>query len=509
MHLPSFWTTQDLSMNDERNLRIAQMLGDLFWSIDDIGHTPGKDHYHPTPYNRLAWTDQEAWLRTWFAAQMNRRGFKVSVDEAGNQWAWIGGVPTPQNRGISLGSHMDSVPDGGAFDGPLGVLSAIVAFDLLSEEGWKPECPLGIANFHDEEGGRFAIACFGSRMKMGLLTWEQAISMRDRQGLNYAQALQKFKSKLGSVKRMASHSRALGTFSDQEITDAINKSAAPEPHLDDYDADRLIAFKQSIFSHTELHIEQGCDQRNLNAPIAVAEGIWPHGRWCIVMHGEANHAGTTPMMERRNPMIAFAKLVLDVQDISKRRKVRATIGKVIVQPNGVNVIPSRITAWIDCRGQLERDVKGLMQEVRDLAKSGEFDAYPIAVHGEPDAGDLPYDCDITQESWTRSTTFPDAIRQSLVNSVAASVYGSGNRKNVRHVIPPTISSAAGHDAAILAEAGVQAGMIFVRNFSGASHTPIEFATPEDCAYGVRAYMGIIKDFSKRCIRGDNGMGAAR
>lgn len=501
MQFPSFWSSRDLANVPASQQHAAFHLAELFSSIDGIGHPTNRsatstsrtqtDGTDATPYNRLAWSTEEAWLRVWFAAQMLRRGFNVSTDDFGNQWAWIGGHPSPETPGISIGSHLDSVPNGGAFDGPLGVLSAIAAYDQLHESGWTPSCPLGIVNFHDEEGGRFAIACFGSRMSTGLLSWEQALSMKDKQGITYAEALAAFPDFLREVRRQAPSSQALGVYDSATIDKAIRASAAPTVFTGTVTEETLRLSRQSIAAHVELHIEQGCAQRDLAAPIAVADMIWPHGRWRVDLRGVANHAGTTPMKERHNPMIAFAKLVLETQQAALKYQARATVGKAIIQPNGVNVIPSHIIAWLDCRAQRVQNVNAVVGDLQQAAAKGMFNAYPKPVHSRTANGNVVPDCLISQESWTEKTLFSPQLRGELVRSVEQTL---GSK-------PPVIGTAAGHDAGILAETSVAAGMIFVRNMTGASHTPDEYATPYDCALGVEAYAGIVQDVAQQVAEG--------
>ena len=115
-------------------------------------------------YRRFAWTDADHTLREWFTGEAQRRGLDLAVDRAGNQWAWWGDPDAARaagTKGIVTGSHLDSVPDGGAFDGPLGVISAFAALDALRSNGFHPQRPIAVVNFVDEEGARFGIACAG------------------------------------------------------------------------------------------------------------------------------------------------------------------------------------------------------------------------------------------------------------------------------------------------------------------------------------------------------------
>src|SRR5436190_6884853 len=132
-------------------------------------------------YRRYAWTPSDLACREWFAAEAARRGLHLVVDRNGNQWAWWGD-PDADGPGIVTGSHLDSVPDGGAFDGPLGVISAFAAVDLMRERGCLPVRPLGIVAFSEEEGGRFGVACLGSRLLAGAIEPARARALADTAG---------------------------------------------------------------------------------------------------------------------------------------------------------------------------------------------------------------------------------------------------------------------------------------------------------------------------------------
>ncbi|WP_034609427.1 allantoate amidohydrolase [Cellulomonas sp. URHD0024] len=357
-------------------------------------------------YRRFAWSAEDQVLREWFAGEASVRGLDLVTDRAGNQWAWWGAPDaTP---GVVTGSHLDSVPGGGAFDGPLGVISAFAALDLLRERGIQPARPLGIANFVDEEGARFGVACAGSRLITGALDADRARGLRDADGGTLADALS----------RAGRDPSALGR---------------------DDEALRRIA------SFVELHVEQGRGLVHTGDAVGVGRMIWPHGRWRVELRGEANHAGTTPLADRRDPMLDLAGLLRRVRVAAVQAGALATVGKLQVDPNGVNAIPSRVTAWLDVRAESESAVHGVLAALADYA---------------PD-----------QDSWTPVTMF-DA---DLADTVADALGGS-----------PRLSTGAGHDAGILAAAGIPTAMIFVRNPSGISHAPAEDAEEADCLAGVDA-----------------------
>jgi beta-ureidopropionase / N-carbamoyl-L-amino-acid hydrolase len=369
-------------------------------------------------YRRFAWTRTDAELREWFGAEAQRRGLDVAVDRCGNQWAWWGD-PDSQPA-VVTGSHLDSVPDGGAFDGPLGVVAAFAAVDALRGKGFSPTRPLGVVNFTDEEGARFGIACAGSRLLTGALSPARALGLRDTDGVTMAEAL----------------------------------VDAGRPH--DLGRDDEALRRIGVF--VELHIEQGRALVEQDAPVAVASSIWPHGRFRAELPGVANHAGTTLLADRRDPTLAYAQLVLAARDGAQRHGSLATCGKVRIEPNGVNAIPSHVTAWLDARGPREADVRALVAEVADLA---------VAAGGA-----------LVEESWTAGTAFDTVLGQRI-----RGVLGD----------PPVLATGAGHDAGILAAHGIPAAMMFVRNPTGVSHSPAEFAERVDCLAGVDALAEVLEN----------------
>jgi beta-ureidopropionase / N-carbamoyl-L-amino-acid hydrolase len=371
-------------------------------------------------YRRFAWTREDAALREWFAGAAAARGLDLTTDRAGNQWAWWGD-PDAAGPGLVVGSHLDSVPDGGAFDGPLGVISAFAAIDALRAAGFAPSRPLGVVNFGDEEGARFGVACAGSRLLTGALEPARGLALRDGSGVSMAEAMRDAGAAPGNVARDEETLRRVGVF-------------------------------------VELHIEQGRGLVDLDRPVAVGSAIWPHGRWRFTVEGQANHAGTTRLADRQDPMLALAAAIMCARELAGRYGVLATCGKVVVEPNGVNAIPSRVTGWLDARGADPASVRALM---------GDFGA-------ALPAGSL------TEESWTDPTSF-DSF---LVPHLAALLEGA-----------PELATGAGHDAGILANAGVPAAMLFVRNPTGVSHSPAEHAFHDDCLHGVAALAAVIRDLA--------------
>ena len=359
-------------------------------------------------YFRQPWTSVEGELRDWFAGEATARGLRLESDDLGNTIAWWDGGAGPA---VLTGSHLDSVLDGGAYDGPLGVVSSLAAVDLLRERGVVPSRPLAVGVFVEEEGSRFGLACLGSRLATGALAWEQARVLRDRDGV------------------------ALG-----DVVDGSARSTL----LD------------GVGCFVELHVEQGRDLVDRDVAVGAASGIWPHGRYRFDFAGEANHAGTTRMEDRHDPMLTYAMTALAASKQARLVGARATFGRVAVEPNGTNAVPSHVTGWLDARAASEQSLAGLVEAVGRQALDR--------------AGRDGTALEVTAESVSGLVAFDDELTRRIV---------AGHDW-------PVIPTAAGHDAGILAAAGIPTAMLFVRNPTGVSHSPDEHAETADCLAGVTA-----------------------
>jgi N-carbamoyl-L-amino-acid hydrolase len=300
------------------------------------------------------------------------------------------------------------------------VLSSFAALDLLRAEGFHPQRPIAIANFVDEEGARFGVACAGSRIITGALSAEKALGLHDADGVSMAEALQ----------RMGRDPAEVGM--DPETLDRIG-----------------------VF--VELHVEQGRLLVDLDRPVAVGESIWPHGRWRLELQGQGNHAGTTRLADRRDPMLDLAAAILTARTSAQALDCVATIGKVRVNPNGVNAIPALVTAWLDARGGDADVVRRLAAEVGAAANT-----------------------EIIEESFAGATLFNPVLAARLSALLEQA---------------PVLPTGAGHDAGVLAAAGVATAMLFVRNPTGISHSPSEHADRADCLAGVDALAATVRELA--------------
>jgi N-carbamoyl-L-amino-acid hydrolase len=381
-------------------------------------------------YRRFAWTSDDHLLREWFTGEAASRGLDVETDRNGNLWAWWT-PPGATGQAIVTGSHLDSVPDGGAFDGPLGVVSAFAAVDVMRVRDVVPTRPLAIVAFSDEEGARFAVACVGSRLMAGAMSPDRALGLKDGDGLTLADAL---------------------------------RAAGRDPLAVGPDPQRLAG----IGAFVELHVEQGRALEPLDRPLAVGRAIWPHGRWRMEFHGMADHAGTTRLEDRADPMLTYARTVLQVRAAAVEAGARATVGKVMCHPNAVNGIPSLVTGWLDARAETTASLEHLVGEIgRSAATFGEQDRTTVTISTESLTGEQRFDADLS-----------DRVRRSLAPTLGD---------------VPLLDTGAGHDAGVLSDAGVASTMLFVRNPSGVSHAPDERATESDCLVGVIALADVLTD----------------
>ncbi|MBE2999724.1 allantoate amidohydrolase [Nocardiopsis sp. HNM0947] len=404
---------------------------DHLWAeLAPVGRDPDSGGYH-----RHAWNAADAEARAWFTDAARARDLDVRTDRNGNLWAWWG---EPAPGAVATGSHLDSVPDGGAFDGPLGVASALAAVDVLRERGLTPDRPLALAVFVEEEGGRFGVPCLGIRLTAGEIDPDRVRALTDADGTTWAEAMA----------RAGLDPAALG----------------PDPHT----LGLLDAF-------VELHVEQGRHLADTPHAVAAASTVWPHGRWRLDLTGRADHAGTTRLEDRADPMLPFARTVLAARESAAAHDARATVGKVRAVPNGTNAIASRVSGWLDARAADRSTLEAVVAGVRGEAERS------AAEHG--------VELRVAQESDTPVVEFPHALR----DRVAAVLERRAPEPGV-----PVLPTGAGHDAAVLA-AHVPTAMLYVRNPTGVSHSPHEWADPEDCHVGVTALADVLQDLLERPV----------
>lgn len=382
-------------------------------------------------YNRPGFGPAERECTQWFVEQATRRELTVESDGNGNLLAWWVPHGVTRSNAILTGSHLDSVPDGGAFDGPLGVVSGFAAVDELRARAYVPRRPIAVAAFAEEEGSRFGLACLGSRLATGATDPARAHDLRDGDGVLLLDAM---------------------------------AAAGVEPHPGRAD------WLDQVATFVELHVEQGKDLVYRERPVAVASSIWPHGRWRYEFAGEANHAGTTRMEDRHDPMLTYAMTALAANKQARAGGARATFGRVEVEPNGTNAVPSRVRAWLDARAVDEDSLTAMVEAVeRQSAERATRDSTSVKVRPESVSSAVRFD-------------IPLARRLARLLDEA-----------------PVIATGAGHDAGILSASGVPTAMLFVRNRTGISHAPAEHADMDDCLTGVQALASVLMELGEESV----------
>lgn len=404
------------------NLNInSKRLNQTLLNLGRIGSTP-------QGMQRLAFTQYDIDARDMTLSLMRSAGLHTRIDPAGNIIARKEGTSSDL-AAIALGSHIDTVPNGGKYDGALGVIGAIEVAQTLEETQTKLRHPLEIAVFTNEEGTRFKRWLFGSRAMAGLLESDDETAADD-EGIP-----------------MSSRLADIGG-------NMLQISKAP----------RQVS---EISAYFELHIEQGPELHQSGVPIGVVTGIT--GRWVygVEIIGVANHAGTTPMSGRQDALVSASQLVLAVQRMASDLEICrvGTVGNIQSYTNAANVIPGRISLGVEFRDVDMNCLAAADQELRKLANQIEQkDRVTIT---------------ITRFENTESVQIKPTM-QNLVEQ-AANLTGLNHKR---------LPSGAGHDAQAMANI-TDTAMIFVPSVNGISHAPEEYSNPEDCANGTQVLLNLL------------------
>ncbi len=383
--------------------------------------------------SRVAYSDADIAARQWLLAEMTTAGLTPQLDAAGNVFArWPGGAP--ERRPILFGSHIDSVPTGGNFDGDLGTLAALEVIQACQAAGISPRHPLEMVLWAHEESTAFGRGTAASRVVAGDL---QAGDLDEVwNGLRRADAIRRIG---GDPARIESAVRPPGTW----------------------------------HAYLELHIEQGGTLDAAGIPIGIVEGIVSIHRYDATVTGFANHAGTTPMPERRDALVAASRLTLAVREAVQARPGRhvGTVGRMEVVPNSPNVIPGRVNLSVELRDLSESVLQALAGDIRQRAAA-------IAAETR------------TEIALTLASRNPPALAHDGVQQAVARAADRARLAAAR------LPSGAGHDAQMIA-ALCPMGMIFVPSVGGVSHSPLERTTWDDCARGAEVLLGAVLDVDSR------------
>lgn len=359
--------------------------------------------------------------------ELKNIGAKISYCQAGNMRARLPG--TEKNApAVMMGSHLDTVVHGGRFDGVVGVVAALEAARIIAAEKIRHRLPIDIVIFAEEEGSRFNWGLLGSLIWTAKLDLKRLFHIEDSKGVTYAAAM-----------------------TAAEI--AVNDTSLLEP--------------QKLRAMLEVHIEQGGVLENTGHKIGLVEAIAGIQHLDITVIGTANHAGTTPMDDRSDPLQAAARIIIAVEKIAHKigSNTVATVGRIRCEPGQANVIPGAVTFSIDVRNAdkaiLDSAVTTINQAVKDICSERglEFEITPL------------------------SSALPISLSTEIVNLM-------NEKARERNIKPLRMVSGAGHDTAILADL-TAAGMIFVPSINGRSHCPQEFTPLEDIGLGCEILLATV------------------
>jgi N-carbamoyl-L-amino-acid hydrolase len=373
-------------------------------------------------FSRLVFGEAEWGAVEYVTGLMREAGLAVRTDAFGNVIGRLEGRE-PGAPVVATGSHVDTVPEGGNFDGVVGVIAGLGALMRLKARGLLRR-PVEVMVFRGEESARFSIHTMGSKVMAGIASLEAWRKLQDHGGATLAQAL------------------ATRGLDLERIPEAVRR---PEE------------FKAFV----EMHIEQGPVLEEAGIPIGVVEAIAGPVRLKISVEGTASHSGTTPMGKRRDALVSAAQVVLAVQDEAAKRAERrivGTVGVMKVHPGAINVVPGRVEMWVDIRGIDAEDIAATARAVREAAaRIADREGTRIQLE-------------------TLSTDTPVPMDSDVIRTIEAACRLAG-------VAYRRMPSGAGHDAMNMAKLA-PAGMIFIPCRRGVSHNPDEYAAPEDILTGI-------------------------
>lgn len=375
------------------------------------------------------------YTREWMDAQsalaeiLTQRGFEVYFDDVGNLYGRLGGKH-PSRKSIVTGSHIDTVVQGGRFDGAAGIVAGIVALDHLQSTYGQPTTTIEVVSLAEEEGSRFPLTYWGSGSITGYHQGGKSESVHDPQGISLKQAMEELGFGLGRHRPCR---------------------------------------REDLSAFIELHIEQGVVLERMGIPIGIAESIVGQRRFTIQVTGEAGHAGTTPMAWRRDALSGVSEMIRIVRSMASEAgaPMVATVGSLVIEPNIVNVIPGKVRFTLDVRhssrATLDRFCTQLLQELRRISDE----------HG------LGYQ----EDDWMNES--PVRLHEGLCQKLEAVCE--------RHQLEwLRMSSGAGHDAQLF-QSVCPTALLFVPSVQGLSHCPEEHTDSRDLAKGALVLMQLLRE----------------
>ncbi|WP_182201697.1 Zn-dependent hydrolase [Paraliobacillus salinarum] len=390
--------------------------------------------YTSTPGNgttRLTYSKEDLQTRNYIKEQMKAIGLTVSEDGLGNIFGKLDGS-MPDAPSVMIGSHFDSVPNGGAYDGPAGVVAGLEVANLFYQHNVKPSYPLEIVALVEEEGSRFGGGLMGSRGITGQLSEAEFSDSMDKDGISPKEAMQEI-----------------------GLDPSLPKARDPK----------------TMKAFLELHIEQGPILEEKNIPIGVVESIVGLTQYDITVKGQAGHAGTTPMDRRSDALIAAAKMISKLPDlaITEGNGTVLTTGKLNVYPNGANVIPEKVFFTVDIRSGKEENIQHVIQQLKEYVEDYQGNGIEV---------------DIEEKLYVQPKALSETVRTLLKEQ--------SEHQNISYC---SINSGAGHDAMVFSDF-TDVGMLFIPSKAGLSHCPEEWSDAADIANAVEILYQTAKKLTK-------------
>ena len=385
-------------------------------------HIKALSRYTATPNEgttRLTYSEEDLQARIYIKEQMEAYGLEVREDGLGNIFGKLEGEKKDAPS-VIVGSHFDSVPHGGDYDGPAGVIAGLEIAALFQDNQVKPVYPLEIIAMIEEEGSRFGGGLMGSRGIAGYLSKDDVQETKDKDGISVPEAMKKI-----------------------GLDPSLEVKRDPE----------------TIKAFLEMHIEQGPILEEEQISVGVVESIVGLTQLEVTIDGKAGHAGTTPMDRRSDALVAAANIISKLPQIAMEEGegTVTTVGRHQVFPNGANVIPDKVVFSVDIRSNKEAHVKNVVQKVKNLVRSWEANGIQTAVE---------------QSLYMQ----PKELNKKIRSILEASCAQLGTSFINMH-------SGAGHDAMVLSDI-TDVGLIFVPSKDGLSHCPEEWTAIHELAAGI-------------------------
>ena len=374
---------------------------------------------------RLAFSKEDLEARKFLINLIEKNGFKLKIDNVGNIFAIYDDGCEADAKPVCVGSHIDSVPNGGFYDGTLGVMAGLEALTAIKEAGIKLKRPLWLINFSCEESSRFKTATIGSKIISGKLSQQRLHELKDEDGISLFEAM------------------STAGFKPQNLDEAILK-------------------ENSLHAYLELHIEQGPVLERSAISVGVVSGIAAPIRFEITIHGKADHSGATPMNMRSDALLAASHIIIAANEFAKNKKTAvATVGYVHAKPGVLNVVPGEARLGVDLRDIDKASLNELNLDIRNFV-----------------AWLLSYDLNFSYEIRELSSDEPVKLSEHAINLLEDEAKKLG-------IKTLTLPSGAGHDAMNLTKLASSVGMLFIPCVDGISHNIAEAINFKDAVAATK------------------------